>query len=70
MIIRLQNYVLARVSLFNDPLEVDREILAVFASDLHFAFVCEITKTAGTDHGLAGRVIFIGRDFLWALGFD
>ncbi len=69
LIVRLQNYVFFRVSLFNNALEVHRKILAVFPGDFHLAFVCEITEATGPNNRLTGGVTFISRNFLRALAF-
>src|ERR1700720_1196183 len=69
LIVRLQNYVFFRVSLFDDALEVHRKILAVFPGYFNLAFVCKITKTTGPNNGLTSGVRFISRNLLRALAF-
>src|SRR5207249_1573238 len=70
LIVRLQNHVLFRVSFFNDALEIDRKILAIFLRHFHFTLVCEITKTARANDCLADRVAFIRGNLLRPLASD
>ena len=58
------------MAFFDDAFQIDDEILAVLARDLHFAFVGEIAETAGANNRLADGVSLIGRNFLRPLPFD
>src|SRR6478735_356026 len=67
LIVWLQHEIFVGVALFNDPLEVDDEILSIFSCDANFTFVRKIAEAAGADYCLADGINLIGRNYLRTL---
>ena len=64
MVIRPQNDIVLRLSLFDDSLEIDDDVLTIFSRHLDFALVGEITKPTGADDRFAYSVNLIRWNFL------
>src|SRR6266478_2176097 len=69
LVVGHQDHVFFGMSFFDDALKIDIEFLPVFAGDLHLTFVGKVAKPARANDGLAERVTFIRRNFLWPLCF-
>src|SRR4051812_3071633 len=67
LIVWLQHNVFFSVSFFDHAFQIDGQILPALPRHFDFALVCEVSKTAGPNHGLACSVALVGGNFLRTL---
>src|SRR6478672_1603235 len=70
LVVRLNNDVLIRASVFDDAFQIHDDGFATFARQFDLLFIGEISETAGTNDRLADGVGFISRNFLGPLPLD
>ena len=70
LVIRLNNDVLIRASVFDHAFQIHDDRFAAFARQFDLLFIGEISETPGANNRLADGVGFVRRNFLRPLPLD